>query len=873
VGSIDFEGRRVAIQEGDSIASALYRAGVRTFSRSLKYHRRRGLYCLSGDCPNCILTVDDEPGVRSCRTDAAEGQTVRSESGWPSTEHDLLSVTDKAHRLMPVGFYYKTFIKPRFAWELAERVIRRATGVGSLPTARPPEISPQRWVHADLLVIGAGIAGLSAAKEAAVRVGRVIVVDEGRVAETISSEPLRRKVLSLSDELRATEGVEILERHVAVGIYEGPSVAVVGPDALLEIEPASIVVATGAVETHPVFPGNDLPGVWLGRGAARMAGVHDVAPGDRAVVVVSTLEGIEHLVSLRACGMQIAAVVAPDEFRGSLPSGLPVVRGGRVLAASGKKHLSSVLLDTPWGKRRIDCDVLVCSVGYDPRDGLLRMSDGPPILGAGDVIAPGCSAHEAAASGAAAARGIEAGSRPAAPTPLGRDGFVCICEDVSVHDLEKAWGEGWRSSEILKRYTTATMGPCQGALCGTHLAAFAQARAGGAAAGARTTSRPPARTVRLEQLAGGVDEVIEKRTSLHDAHLSAGATLDWSGSWKRPYRYGDVAGEIRAVRERVSVMDVGTLGKFLVAGADARELVDRIFPCRIDDLAPGRSRYLLALDEAGYVMDDGLVCALENGRYYLTSTSGGADGMEAWLRNWADRFDLRAHVVNQTAMLGAINVAGPRARELLARLSDDDIGAERLGPSALADITVAGIACRALRAGFVGELSYELHHPRSRSEELWNALVGAGADLGIRPHGLDALDVLRMEKGHVYLGQDTLPDDHPSKLGLGWCVAMDKPAFLGKVALERMAAIPLERKLVGLRFDAGPQRGAPLHAGDEIVGRITSCARSESLGQWIGLGWIRAVAGEFPGTVRSGAATASVVARPFYDPEGARLRA
>jgi sarcosine oxidase, subunit alpha len=873
VPTIDFEGQPVRVEDGDTIASALYRSGVRTFTRSLKYHRRRGLYCVTGDCPNCLMTVDGEPGVRACVTEACEGQAVERESGWPSTDRDVLSVTDRAHRLMPVGFYYKTFIRPRFAWELAERVIRAATGVGSLPTDRAPQMKPSRHVHTDVLVIGGGVAGLSAAKAAAARDEHVLLVDEGRIGDAIPPGPARDRIDALRAELDGAARVEVRERHVAIGVYEGPLVPVVGPDELLEVEPERVVVATGAAESHVVFPGNELPGVWLGRGAARMAGVHRVAPGSSAVVVTETAEGLGHAVTLRAAGVRIEALVVPDALADDAPAGMPVLRGARVVAAEGTKRLRGVVLGTAQGERRVGCDALVLSVGLAPRDGLLRMGDDLPIVGAGDVVAPGCTPEEAAESGAAAGAGDTSIPREPRPVPMGRGGYVCLCEDVGVKDLEQAWEEGWRSSEILKRYTTATMGPCQGAMCGRHLAAFVRQGSGSETAGARTTSRPPARTVALEDLAGGINEVIEKRTALHETHRAAGAHLDWSGSWVRPYRYGDPQEEYRAVRERVSLMDVGTLGKFLVGGRDATELLDRVLPCRIQGLRPGRSRYFLALDEAGYVMDDGLVCALGDNRFYLTSTSGGADTMEAWLRNWTDRWDLHVPLVNQTAMYGAINVAGPWARDLLSRLTDDPIDAAALPSNGHAEITVAAVPCRAIRAGFVGELSFELHHARSRGVELWTSLMEAGRDLDIRPHGLDALDMLRLEKGHIYLGQDTLPDDHPEKLNLGWTVATDKPAFVGKVALERMAAFPRDRGLVGLRFDAEPQRGAPLYAEERIVGRITSCARSEALQAWIGLGWVRAVDGELPSALRSGEVGATVVPTPFYDPEGARLRA
>jgi sarcosine oxidase subunit alpha len=872
--SFDFEGKRVPLQDGDTIASALYRAGVRTFTRSIKHHRRRGLYCLTGDCPNCMVNVDGEPGIRSCTTPARDGMRVKRESGLPSAELDLLSVTDRAHALMPVGFYYKTFIRPRFAWEIAERVIRGATGVGRLPVGREPRMKESRHVHTDVLVVGGGVAGLAAAAAAAGRGGSVILCDEGRLGEKVAPGPTMDRIRALEAELREQPSVTILERHTAVGIYEGPLVPVVGEEALLQVDPGRIVVATGAVESHAVFRGNDLPGIWLGRGAARLAGVHSLRPGRRAVVAAGTAEGLEHLRTLREAGVDVVAAVVPEALTGEVPAGVPVIRNGRVAKAEGRKEVRAAVVLTAEGPQRIECDAVVLSLGFAPRDALLRMGAGLPVAGAGEVVRPGCSLEEAVESGRKAGNGEPPEAQQAEPVRIGRRGYVCLCEDVSVADLEQAWSEGWRSSEILKRYTSATMGPCRGAMCGRLLSSFVAERSGSPETSALTTARPPVRPVPLEDLASGVHEVIEKRTALHERHLQLGARLDWSGSWKRPFDYGDVADEYRAVRERVSLMDVGTLGKFLVAGRDAMRLVDRVYPCRIENLAPGRSRYMLALDEAGYVMDDGMICAREDGTYYITSTSGGADRMEAWLRNWTDRWDLHVHVVNQTPMLGAINIAGPRARDLLSRLCNDPIDRESLPHMAHREITVAGVPCRAVRVGFVGELSFELHHPRSRSVELWDALMDAGRDLGIRPHGLDALEILRMEKGHFYLGQDTLPDDHPAKLGLSWAIAMDKPSFIGKVALERMAEIPIERRFVGLAFEgAVPGRGVPLYAGDRIVGRVTSCAESRVLQRAIGLGWLRAVDGEFPSALRAEGRPAKVVPIPFYDPEGARLRA
>ena len=174
-----------------------------------------------------------------------------------------------------------------------------------------------------------------------------------------------------------------------------------------------------------------------------------------------------------------------------------------------------------------------------------------------------------------------------------------------------------------------------------------------------------------------------------------------------------------------------------------------------------------------------------------------------------------------------------------------------------ADVTVAGVPCRAVRTGFVGELAFELHHPRRRGPDLWRALVEAGREWDLRPHGLDALELLRLEKGHVYLGQDTMPDDTPAKLRMSWAVDMSKPWFVGKRALERMSSLPPSRRQVGLEFSGGPAdtaalRGEPLIVSGTVVGRITSAERSIALDRAIGLGWVRTVDGWVPGATRDG---------------------
>ena len=448
------------------------------------------------------------------------------------------------HPLMPVGFYMKTFIRPRFAWPVAERLIRRSTGAGRLPVDPPVTRTVSRRVRCEAIVVGAGIAGLSAALDAAADGERVVLCDEFAIGSRVPPGPTLDAIRTLEGTVRANPSIDIYEHHAALGLFDGPVVPLASADELIEVHPRDVVVATGATETHQLFPGNDLPGVWLGRAAAAMAARHGVAPGRRVVVVASTLEGLEHLHALIAAGTSVAAAIVPSGFVDDVPKQAEAIPDGELIEARGRARVRSVVVRERGERRRIACDALVLSTGLAPRDELARMADGEAVRVVGDAAVD-------------------------ADDPRLAGGTLCLCEDVSLHDLEQAWAEGFRSAELLKRYSTATMGPCRGATCGRALACFARDRAGDPA-GTRTTSRPPLRPVALETLASSVHEVTEKRTGLHDVHVAAGATLGWSSGWKRPLSYGDPDDEYRAVRERVGLMDVGTLGRFLIAGARRR---------------------------------------------------------------------------------------------------------------------------------------------------------------------------------------------------------------------------------------------------------------------------------------------------------------
>ena len=455
--------------------------------------------------------------------------------------------------------------------------------------------------------------------------------------------------------------------------------------------------------------------------------------------------------------------------------------------------------------------------------------------------------------------------------------FVCVCEDVTTKDMKRAIGEGFDSIELAKRYTTATMGPCQGKLC--HLASirvYAQENRMYEAAIGTTTARPPWAPVELGLLAGR-ELTPTRRGSIHWRHEEAGATILWAGPWKRPYAYGDKPeDEVRAVHESLGLIDVSTLGKLLVEGPDAVALLERLYPNRFGDMKPGRIRYAVLTSDGGRIMDDGTIARLADDLYYVTTTSTGADAVTAWFEWWNAVWGYDVEIVNVTGALAAVNLAGPRAREALARLVEDadDVAADAFKYLDAKHLEVAGVPTLALRIGFVGELGYELHFPSPAGEHLWDALVAEGA----RPFGLEPQRVLRLEKGHVIVGQDTDSESNLYSSGMAWLPKLDKDDFVGKFALEHFAQRDEKEKLVGFTMEENvlPAEGAQIVIDGRPAGRVTSARRSEAVGQVIGLAWVPTDRSE-PGTrveivvdrLRKGA---RVTQGAFFDPSGERMR-
>ena len=609
------------------------------------------------------------------------------------------------------------------------------------------------------------------------------------------------------------------EGQDAIGIYPGPLVVARTDAGMWHLYPRiEIVVATGAAELQPVVPGNDLRGLVTARAATALAA-----------------DGI-------ALGRVVAVGTPPRDVAHELADGTlirfePSSTDPRRVGAVVVRDRTGVEVTMP-------CDTVSLGLGLSPRSGLLRMARGMNVRGVGDVMA--------------------VPDLPPCPTA----GTVCACLGVTVDDLRSLYARGFRELELVKRATLAGTGPCQGSACVPHLRAFLAAQ--GEPLPVPFTARPVAKQLTLGEVAAGAHHVATPRTALDAEHRSLGAHMERLGGWWRPWHYGDVDAEYTAVRTAVSICDVSTLGKMQISGPDAARLLEHVYPVPIASLKPGRSRYVLMLDERGYVIDDGMVCRDSETRFTLTYTSGGSTFAELWLRDWAESLSADVRILNQTMSVSAINITGPRATELMARAG------VTMPPAFLhhTDAEVAGVPCRIFRLSFTGEVSYELHHEAARSVSLWRQLLSLGADLGIRPHGLKALMRLRLEKGHIIVGQDTDFDSTPRRLQHEWAVRLKKPAFVGRHAVVRTNTIPLDRQLCGFMMDgAAPAEGATIWNGEAFAGYVTSSTWSPTLGQSVMLGWLRLTNGASPETVMIDGRIARRVPTPFYDPEGLRARA
>ncbi len=969
-----FDARRLEGHPGDTLASALVANGVRLVGRSFKYHRPRGILSAGPEEPNALVELRSgarrEPNTRATTAELFDGLEATSQNRWPSLDFDLMSINSLLSPMLGAGFYYKTFMWPAVFWEkVYEPLIRRAAGLGRAPEGTDPDHYEKAHAFCDVLVIGAGAAGLMAALSAARSGARVILIEQDYrlggqlLAERrpIGDEAASQFAARIEAELAGFGDVRIMRRTSLFGVYDhGVYGAIEHVNDHVAVPPAfeprqrawrimakRCVLAAGAIERPLVFGENDRPGVMLAGAARTYVNRFAALPGRSAVVFANNDTARDVVVDLAAAGVEVKALVDP---RPEIPSalreaagkvGAHLFAGGVVTRATGGKTVSGVIARSADGTTsRIACDLVAVSGGFSPSLHLATHLGGRPVWNeAIAAFVPGNPPPRMAVAGAAmgnygladclaegARLGAEAAeaagfqTRPApvphiepegvSVTPLWRvrghkgKAFIDFQNDVTDKDVELAEREGFRSVEHLKRYTTLGMATDQGKTANVNgLAVMAEITERSIPQTGVTTFRPPFSPVAIGALAGHARGKEHRPTRLAPSHAWAteqGAVFVETGLWLRAQYFpkkGDRSWfdacnrEVNAVRSRVGICDVSTLGKIDIQGADAAEFLERLYCNSWKSLAIGKVRYGLMLREDGFVFDDGTTARLGHDHYLMTTTTANAAAVMQHMDFCCQVLwpELDVAFVSVTEQWAQYAVAGPRSRDLLQKIVDaqHDISNAALPYMGCAAITIlGGLEARLFRISFSGELAYELGVPCRYGDAVIRALMREGEAFAIAPYGLEALSVMRIEKGHVagaeLNGQTTARD-----LGLGRMMAMGKD-FIGRALSQREALVEPERlSLVGFkpldpsaRLMAGAHflalTAAPSAANDE--GHVTSVAFSPSLNSPIGLGLLRRGRDRIGERLRAYDAVRGtdvrieICATPFLDPQGERLR-
>ncbi len=963
--SFKFNGKKLHGYDGDSIASALLANGISTVNRSFKFHRPRGIMSAGVEETNALLTAfdgsGDVPVVRTTVRALIDGQRIKSPNGFPSVNFDLGRVLDFTHRLWPAGFYNKIFKWPNWHWY--ENAVRRMAGLGHLPDGEDRNKYFHHNLHCDLLVVGAGPAGLAAALTAANSGARVLLVEQdhelggsllanGAVIDDVDSDAWINRTRSALEE---AVNVTVMTSSTVSGYYDHNVLTIAdrstaGVKRFWKVRAKEVVLATGAIEQPLVFENNDRPGIMLANAAMEYVNRYAVKPADVMVVATNNDSAYQVAFTLHDSGVRVPVIVdARKNISNEISTqasqrGIPIMSGSVVVDTVGTMALVRVSVgrlpdhgqSTISTSGIIDCHGLAMSGGFNPNCQLYSQAGGKlrydaelacflpqacrqnvTVAGAAhgkfslsDALTDGAYAGSEAASKAgftcspteiATTANNQYNLKAIRITPAGDTSrqWVDFMHDVTVADIELAVRENYVSVEHLKRYTTVGMAVDQGKTSNLNaLTLLAELTNRPIEEVGTTTFRPQFMPVPMGAIAGQRHGEFYSPAQLlpaHDWHVSQGAVFENYGAWKRPEYYAingrdretAIREEVLALRRSAGLIDGSPLGKIEITGPDAGEFLNRIYVNNVLTLKPGRIRYGLMLSENGIVIDDGVFARLADDRYLVSTTTAHADRITHWLEEWhqCEWPDLDLIISPVTSQWAVATLAGPNARILLQGIhSDIDFSAEAMPHMSVATGTFLGVAARVQRVSYTGEMSFEISVPALQSRNVMETLMQAGGSR-IAAVGIEALLVLRTEKGYLHVGADTDGMTNALDVGFAGIVAKKQTDFIGKRSLLRAEDQRKDRRqFVGiepLNDDEILQSGAhfvtPQDEGRRSQGIVTSACLSPTLNRVIGLGLLESGferKGETV-TVFDGGRTFDVrITDPvFYDPSGQHMKA
>ena len=972
--SFTFDGARYTGHPGDTLASALLAHGVVLMGRSFKYHRPRGVISAESEEPNALVGVTRDrarfsPNFRATQIELYEGLVAESQNRWPNLGFDIGVVNNLFSRFIPAGFYYKTFMWPRSAWDkLYEPVIRKAAGLGEAPTLPDPDTYQNRYAHCEVLIVGAGPAGIAAALTAAEGGERVFLIDEqaepggSLLAEreaTIDGKSAAEWLESSIAKLKSFANVTLLTRTNAFAYNAHNMIcanerltehlADVQPGAarerLWQIRARDVILAQGSVERPLVFPDNDRPGILLADAARTYLNRYGVKPGKRIVVATGHDQAYLAALEMLAAGVEVAAIAdlrpnpTGELVERAKKAGIPVLASTAITGTKGGQRVTAARVSPLVGlgkvgpARLIACDAVLMSGGFTPSVHLFSQSRGKLRWNEDlDAFLPDLSMEREVSVGAGRGvfdlaevlkDGAEAGAKfsgkpapvftVAAPLiqPRGVIGqvphdrgpnalaFVDWQNDVTAKDLKLAMREGFESIEHIKRYTTTGMATDQGKISNINaLGVIADTLGRPVPKVGLTTFRAPFTPVTFGAFAGVArgdlfDPV--RQTPIHGWAVEQGAVFEDVALWKRARYFPQgsedmhraVARECLAVRETCGIFDASTLGKIEVVGPDAAEFLNRFYINAWTKLGVGKCRYGVLCREDGFVMDDGVVGRMSKDVFHVTTTTGGAPRVLSMMEDYlqTEWSDLEVAFTSTTEQWAVIALQGPKARAILAGLTDIDLSPETFPHMSLKEGHICGVPTRLFRVSFTGELGFEINVPPTYARAVWEKVWEAGQPHGLVPYGTETMHVLRAEKGFIIVGQETDGTATPDDVGLSWAIGKAKPDFVGKRSLARPAmSAPDRKQLVGLLTDDPNvvlEEGAQLverpggSVPKTLIGHVTSSYASSVMGRSIALAMIKGGRARIGETLYSpspaGDIKVVVTAPVFFDPEGSRV--